>query len=134
SSNNVEQFLNFSSDLYEVMLSNKVLGSEISLPSQVQEKIIRKVADDKWNELPKLIPYAKEVIKFLNAFGEFSKQQTYKITASYTPGITGFTVKEKKAQLKLLIENEWYENPVYDPLVNVISTCVAYNLLEIRKT
>jgi len=133
SSNNIEQFLSFSSDLYEEMLSNKLTGKDITLDSQNQEKIIRSMVDKKWNELPKLIPYATEVIKFLSELGEYSQKQTYQKNAPYGTGINGFSVKEKK-ELKLISEEEWIKNPIYEPLINIIATCVAYNLLEIRKT
>ncbi|MBC9813944.1 hypothetical protein H9Y05_15815 [Crocinitomicaceae bacterium CZZ-1] len=133
SSNNFEQFLNFSSDLFEEMLSNKLLGEQISLSPERQEKIIQKVVEKKWDDLPKQIPYAKDVVKFLSEFGAFAKQQTYQRNAPYGAGINGFTVKEKNTG-KLFIENKWYENEVYTVLINVISTCISYNLLEVRKT
>lgn len=133
SSNNIEQFLSFSSDLYEEMLSNKISGKEITLSSQDQERVIRGVVEKRWNELSKLIPYATEVTKFLSALGSFSQQQTYQKNAPYGTGVNGFSIKEKR-ELKLITEVEWVKNPIYEPLINVISTCVAYNLLEIKKT
>lgn len=133
SSNNIEQFLSFSSDLYEEMLSNKISGKEITLSSKDQERVIRGVVEKRWNELSKLIPFANEVLKFLTALGTFSQQQTYQKNAPYGTGVNGFAIKEKK-ELKLITEVEWVKNPIYEPLINVISTCVAYNLLEIKKT
>ncbi|MDI9342506.1 MAG: hypothetical protein QM534_18185 [Sediminibacterium sp.] len=133
SSNNIEQFLSFSSDLYEEMLSNKLTGKDITLDSINQEKIIRLTVDKKWSELPKLLPYANEVVKFLSELGDFCNKQTYQKNAPYGTGVNGFSIKEKK-ELKLIEEEEWIQNEIYEPLINVISTCVAYNLLEIKKT
>jgi hypothetical protein len=133
SSNNIEQFLSFSSDLFEEMLSNKISGKEITISSINQEKIIRSMVDKKWNELPKLIPYSNEIIKFLNELGDFSKKQTFQKNAPYGPGVNGFSIKENK-ELRLITEIDWIKNPVYEPLINIISTCVAYNLLELKKT
>lgn len=133
SSNNIEQFLSFSSDLYEEMLSNKIAGKEITISSLNQEKIIMGMVEKKWNELPKLIPYSKEVIKFLNELGDFSRKQTFQKNAPYGSGVNGFSIKEKK-ELRLITEDEWIKNPIYEPLINVISTCVSYNLLELKKT
>ncbi|MEN9998008.1 MAG: hypothetical protein RI922_998 [Bacteroidota bacterium] len=134
SSNNIEQFLNFSSDLYEEMLSNKILGLQVSIDAEKQEKIIKRAVEKKWEELTKLIPYASDVIRFLNAFGDFSQSETYQANAPYPPGINGFVIKEKKGQIKLIQEGEWPDNPAFERLVNVISTCVSYNLLEIRRS
>jgi hypothetical protein len=133
SSHNFEQFLSFSSDLFEEMLANKLVGTQVSLSSIRQEKIIERVVEKKWDDLPKQIPYAKDVIKFLSAFGEYAKKQTYKDNAPYGAGVNGFTIKESTSG-KLFVENKWYENEIYEPLINVISTCISYNLLEVRKT
>ena len=133
SSNNIEQFLNFSSDIFEEMLSNKISGKEVTVDSRHQEKIIREIAERKWQELTKLIPHSNEVTTFLQEFGEFSKKQTYQSNAPYAPGVNGFSIKEK-TNAKLFSAKSWFEDESYKPLVDVISTCVAYNLLEIKKT
>lgn len=133
SSNNIEQFLNFSSDMFEQMLSNKISGKEVIVSSGSQEKIIKDLADRKWRELAKLIPYSNEVMSFLKELGEFSKKQTYQTNAPYAPGVNGFSIKEK-SNAKLFTKEGWYDDELYMPLVNVISTCVSYNLLEIKKT
>jgi hypothetical protein len=133
SSNNIEQFLSFSSDFYEEMLSNKLTGTDITLDSSNQEKLIRATVEKKWNELSKLLPYANDVIKFLTELGEFCHKQTYQKNAPYGTGVNGFSIKEKR-ELKLINEVEWIQNEIYVPLINVISTCVAYNLLEIKET
>lgn len=133
SSNNIEQFLAFSSDLYEEMLSNKMVGKELTVDATNQERIIKEMAEKKWNELAKLIPYANDVLKFLTEFGDFCQKQTYQKNAPYGAGINGFSIKEKR-ELKLIEEVEWIKNPIYESLINVISTCVAYNLLEIKRT
>lgn len=132
SSSNIDQFLSFSSVLFEEMISNKISGKNITVNDFEQDKLIREVAKQKWNELDKIIPFSKQVKNFLNALGEFSKSETYKANAPYAPGVNGFGMKTLLAQTLLEKEQYWYNNSVYDPLVDVISTCVAYNLLEIQ--
>lgn len=132
SSSNIDQFLSFSSVLFEEMISNKISGKNITVNDFEQDKLIREVAKQKWNELDKIIPFSKQVKNFLNALGEFSKNETYKANAPYAPGVNGFGMKTLLAQTLLEKEQYWYNNSVYDPLVDVISTCVAYNLLEIQ--
>ncbi|MCP9749495.1 hypothetical protein [Ferruginibacter sp. HRS2-29] len=133
SSNNIEQFLSFAGDLYEIMLSRKISDKNISLDASEQEKLLRKIADSKWNEQIRLLPYSDIVLKFLNNLSVFFQKETYKPNAPYAPGVTGFSIKENKENK--LIENEhWKEDKVFLPLVNVISTCLAYNILEKRIT
>jgi hypothetical protein len=129
SSYNIEQFLSFSSEMFEEMISNKIKGNEITLSDSVQNSIVNKVAAKNWKKLRTEIPYGNNVRQFLQSFGEFCKKQTYKPNAPYSPGVNGFAIKPK-TQNKLYQEEFWLNNSIYDPLINVVSTCVAYNLLE----
>lgn len=129
SSYNIEQFLSFSAELFEEMISNKIKGDDIQLSDKIQNEIILKVVRKKWKKLNTEIPYSKDVQNFLISFGEFSKNQTFKPNAPYAPGVNGFAIKQK-SENKLYEEAFWLEDLVYEPLINVISTCVAFNLLE----
>jgi hypothetical protein len=131
SSNNIEQFLTYSADLFEEMISNKLRGTQLLINSEVQEKIINKVVERKWRELPRIVPYSNFVIKFLSELGEFSKKETYKSNAPYAPGVNGFAIKP--GNINLFEKGSWLNNSIYEPLINVISTCVAFNLLEIKE-
>lgn len=134
SSSNIEQFLSFASILFEEMISNKLSGKNITISDVDQDRLIKEVVKQKWKELERIVPFSTQVIRFLSSLGEFAKKETYKSNAPYSPGVSGFAIKEEKG-LKLIPEESiWHNNPVYEPLVNVISTCVAYNLLEIQKT
>lgn len=132
SSNNIEQFLTFAADIFEEMISNKLKGNSIIIDAEKQEKIFHKLADRKWRELPRIIPYSTSVIKFLNELGEFSRKETYKPNAPYAPGVNGFAIKQNNVNI-LFNPGHWLDNDLYEPLVNVISTCVAFNLLEVKE-
>lgn len=131
-SNNIEQFLAFASELFEEMIANKVLGKLVTLTADSQDKVIRRVALKKWSELRRLVPHSNEVFNFLRALGGFFYKQTYQPNAPYAPGVNGFAIKDK-VLLTLIDEGNWQDDPIYQPLVNVISTCIAYNLLEIKR-
>lgn len=128
SSYNIEQFLSFSSELFEEMISNKVRGDEIMLSDKKQEQIITNISRNKWKRINYEVPYAKDIQGFLKSFGEFCKKETFKPNAPYAPGVSGFSIKPNKKGL--FDDPFWLDNPSYDVLINVISTCVAYNLLE----
>lgn len=133
SSHNIEQFLSFSSTLFEEMISKKISGENITIDDEEQQKLLKGIAIQKWKELKRIVPYADITMNFLNSLGEFSKKETYKPNAPYSPGVNGFAIKESSS-LKLIEEKPWVGDPVYEPLLNVLSTCVAYNLLEIQVT
>lgn len=130
SSNNIEQFLSFSAEMFEEMLSNRLLGNKVNIETDNQEKILKRLVDYKWNELGKILPYSNSVIKFLTRLGESCKSDTYKPNAPYAFGVTGFSIK--KTTDIFSTDEEWYLDELYSPLANVISTCVAFNLLEMK--
>lgn len=134
SSSNIEQFLTFSGALFEEMISKKISGDDLVLADYEQHKILKDVSKQKWKELRRIIPFQEPVISFLTSLGEFSKKETFKPNAPYAPGVNGFAIKPNK-EIKLIdnVEN-WTDEPSYELLVNVLSTCVAYNLLEIKST
>lgn len=132
STNNIEQFLAFSSELFEGILSNGIAGTQVLLSTEVQEKIIKKVVEEKWKELPKLIPQSHQVMTFLTEFGNFSNKETYKPNAPYAPGVTGFAVVDDPSS-GLIPEAPWLNNSIHQRLVNVLSICLAYNLVDIKE-
>jgi len=131
SSHNIEQFLAFSSELFEVMISNRIKGDTITLSDKMQEDIIRKITKRKWQRLANEIPHSINVQRFLTSLGQFSVAQTFRPNAPYAPGITGFSVKTNSKK-QLFEEEFWQENSIYEPLIQVLTTGVAYNLLEKR--
>ena len=76
---------------------------------------------------------SENVIKFLHNLADFSKKETMKPNAPYAPGINGFSIKEP-VESKLLNSGPWNEDPLYRPLMDVLRTCLAYNLIEKRIT
>lgn len=130
SSNNIEQFLSFSAEMFEEMLSNRLLGNKVNIETEDQEKILKRAVDYKWNELSRILPYSNHVMNFLIRLGESCKSDTYKPNAPYALGVTGFALKITSDMFSK--DEEWYLNELYSPLANVISTCVAFNLLEMK--
>lgn len=132
SSCNIEQFLSFSADLFEGMLSNKLLGNSTTLTIEEQEKVIRNIVFNKWKSLSTGLPYSGYVIKFLNKLGNFCFEETNKPNAPYAPGVSGFAIKESNKGL--FNEKPWFDDNNFETLFNVISTCVAFNIFEVKQT
>ncbi|MEZ5059079.1 MAG: hypothetical protein R2879_18750 [Saprospiraceae bacterium] len=132
SSNNVEQFISFSSELFEGILANKVSRKSISLEPNLQEKILAEVAEKKWNELKTLLPDAKETLNFIHSLATFCREKTYQKNAPYAPGVTGFAIYQKN-ELALIHKENWVVDSNYGNLRLAIQNCLNFNLLEIRE-
>ncbi len=132
SSCNIEQFLSFSSELFERMLSNKLLGNNITLSVEEQEKVIFEVVSNRWKSLITGIPHSTLIVAFLNKLGKMLQNETNKPNAPYAMGVTGFAIKP--SQKGLFGTVQWYEQESFKPLADIISTCVAYNIFEVRPT
>jgi hypothetical protein len=124
SSYNIEQFLAFSSHLFERILSNNLLGNITLLTPEEQEGIILDIVKKRWEDMHNGIPYSAIVVNFLKKTGEFCYQESKQPNAPYNAGVNGFGISDYV----------WYNNGKYESLTNVISTCVAFNLLEVRPT
>ena len=133
SSNNIDQFLTFSGELFELMLSKKIADKPVILDASEQEKALRRIAENRWKEQIRIVPYSDFVLKFLSNFALFAQKESTRPNAPYAPGINGFAIREP-TERKLIEGKPWREDDVYKPLMNVLKTCLAYNLIEKRTT
>ena len=133
STNNIEQFLSFSSPLYERMLSMNLNMTNVSISAKDQDKEIRRIANEKWRELQKMIPESALVTRFLENLCLFCYNETFKPTASYAPGVNGFYIDASRT-IKLINEEDWLSNELFEDLQIVLNTCLAFNLLHIKET
>ena len=132
STNNIEQFLSFSAPLYERMLSLNLNMTSVSIPARDQDREIRKIANEKWKELDKIIPDSALVTRFLENFCAFCFNETFRSTAPYAPGVNGFYIDAART-IKLIHEEEWLSNEIFTDLQTVLNTCIAFNLLHIKE-
>ena len=100
------------------------------LSSDRQHAIIKKAAENRWNGLVRRIPNGFDARQFLEGAGAFCNQQTYRPTAPYPPGVTGFAIAMDDRNL-LLGEKSGKETP-YHKLRDVLTSLVAHNLISPR--
>ena len=131
-SNNIEQFLSFASEMFETILSKSIASNSPFLSAYDQEIIIKRVVNQKWEELDILLLDSIEIKRFLNNVGNFLQSKTFSDTASYAPGLTGFAIHQKPNPQNV-IETEWEESKCFSPLRKVLKTCLAFNLFVIHK-
>ena len=131
STNNIEQFLMICGALFDEVVTNSILkkGYVISLPQQ--EKIIKKIAKQYWNEIPRGIPYGENASNLLDSFSTVAQERTYRDTASYLPGVTGFGIFHGRF-LEITNPQNQKQYPIYKTLEQTLRSCVANNILTVK--
>ena len=94
SSNNVAQYVDVMGDLFEEV-SAAIEGPRTTtalLSAERQDQLVRSAADKRWNELPRRLPHGYNARRFLEAVCKLCEVETYRPTAPYAPGVTGFAI------------------------------------------
>ena len=132
SSTNVDQYIDVTGDLFEE-ISASIIGPRTSPPSLTtdrQHALIKAAAERRWAEIPRRLPRGYDARQLLEAVATFCQKQTYRATAPYAPGVTGFAITMEDRDR--LIDHA-AENPtLYVKLRDVLTTLVAHNLLTPR--
>jgi len=128
-SSNIDQFLGFAGDLFEEIISNELLNKNLVLSPNRQDAILRKAVRQKWDEIPRRVPYGRDVRHFLEGIQRLAVKETNRPTAPYSPGVTGIAVSMEDSH-RLIEKAKAERNTKHEKLVRILSTCIAYKLLE----
>ena len=129
SSSNVDQYLEVAGELF-AEISAKFGGPRDRpglLTTDRQDAIIRRVAKQRWEGLVRALPRGADARQLLLAIEAYSRQQTFRPTAPYAPGITGIAIT--MAERKELIDNPGGRGKHLSKLRDVLTSLVAHNLL-----
>lgn len=132
SSSNVDQYLEVVGALFEE-ISAKIRfrrDNPIPLSAERQDALIRGVARERWDGLTRRLPRGIEARRLLEAIGEFCRQQTFRPSAPYAPGVTGIAITMQER--KTLIDSSEEEIGHFRSLRDVMTSLVAHNLLVPR--
>ncbi|ESZ72465.1 hypothetical protein X727_08500 [Mesorhizobium sp. L103C119B0] len=132
SSSNVDQYLEVAGALFEE-ISAKIRfhrDQPVPLTAARQDALIRGVAKDRWDGLPRRLPRGVEARRLLEAIGEYCRQQTFRSSAPYAPGVTGIAITMDDR--KLIIDSEDAEISHFIRLRDVMTSLVSHNLLMPR--
>ena len=128
---NIEQFLFICSDLFDESLSNSIRKKGFTVSLSKQQAIIRETAKNYWSRLPKNIPCGENVFRLLDSFAKDACKQTYRETAPYLPGITGFGIHHEK-YLEIINKNNQNKFPIFKTLEDTLRSCLAHNVLTVK--
>lgn len=129
SSSNIDQFLAFGGELFEEIVSAALLRRQTLLTPDRQESILKKVVQQRWEEIPRRILNGRDVQKFLLAIYHCAKWETNRPSAPYAPGVTGIALTMADRD-KLIDPKFRSKHPEYNRLTHTLSTCLSHNLLE----
>ncbi len=129
SSSNVDQYLEVAGELFSELAAkfNGPRDQPSPLSTDRQDAIIRRVARQRWDGLERALPRGTAARRLLTAFESYARSQTFRPTAPYAPGVTGFaiTMSEREA----LIDDADGKAKHLGDLREVLTSMVAHNLL-----
>ena len=126
-SQNVEQFLDLSAKMYELLVAKKISDpSHYVLTAEEQDKIVRDFAFARLEDIKRL-PRGNRIYSFLMHLIDFCYGLTFTPTYSYR-SVTGFAVKEENSG-KWRKDGFWFQDPDNEELATILKDCLAYNFL-----
>lgn len=132
SSSNVDQYLEVVGALFEE-ISAKIRfhrDQPVPLTAERQDALVRDVARERWDGLVRRLPRGVEAKRLLEAIGELCRQQTFRPSAPYAPGVTGIAITMQDR--RTLIDGEGDAVEPFRRLRDVMTSLVAHNLLVPR--
>jgi hypothetical protein len=129
SSSNVDQFVELAGDLFEELAAKSAgrRGGDSTLSAERQHIILKRAAERRWEGIPRRVPRGYEARRFLEALGAFCKSQTYRPSAPYPPGVTGFGITMQD-RTRLIDESQG--STAFGDLRAMLAALVSQNLLE----
>ena len=129
---NIEVFLKIAAGLFDEIKSQRIMDrNHVTLAATSQERIVKEMAQDYFDQIIKIDKSGGDMIAFLSAFQELADRETMKPNASYVPGITGIGIAQK--HYDRMIDSYLSENDEkYDRLVEVLRSCIAHNYLSVK--
>lgn len=126
-SQNVEQFLDLSAKMYELLVAKKISDpSHYVLTAEEQDGIIREFAKNRLEDIKRL-PKGNKIYGFLMHLIDFCREVTFTPSYSYR-SVTGFAVKEENSG-KWGKDGFWFQEEANDELSTILKDCLSYNFL-----
>lgn len=126
---NVEQFIRLAGDLFEESLAAAVMRRPPYLSPDRQERILCEAYDARVLDLPRRAKNGREVLKFIDAVGQFCQQVTHQPNAPYSPGINGVAISMQERKM-LMDPKQLEQNPALKDFAELLATALAHNLLH----
>lgn len=127
-SQNVEQFLMLSGNLFDEMLALVTLGRRPWLDPFGQDRIVRTTSDAFWSAIPQRRSFGRDIQHLLLRIATLARRDTYREKAPYAPGVTGTALSMRDRSL-LLDPSVRSRTPGADVLFRALAGAIGHNLL-----
>jgi hypothetical protein len=128
-SQNVEQYLSVSGELFEEMLAAMVLSRPPRLTAAQQDAVIRRASERFWRTIPRRVPHGRDVQRLLISIASIARRDTFRPTAPYSPGVTG-TALSMADREHLIHSSDRSKIQGGDRLFDALGAAIAYNVLS----
>jgi hypothetical protein len=128
SSFNIDQFLSFAGEIFSKCVSEIIIGKKknISLKPLEQQRIIKKVAESRFEEIPKRFTCGENIQNLINNLCEKSIQMRDEWKNSYSGGtVTGVGILKYRF-------SDILKDDIYSELLYVLSSAISANYFEKR--
>lgn len=127
-SQNVEQFLELSAQLFDEMLALVTLGKRPWLDPFAQDRIVRATSDAFWRSIPQRRSFGRDIQHLLLQVAVLARRDTYRPKAPYAPGVTGTALSMRDVS-RLLDPAVRAKLAGADKLLRALSGAIGHNLL-----
>lgn len=127
---NIQQFVGLGGEIFEESAAAEVLRRTLALPPERQHALMKEMARQLWDDIPKKVRHGRALRQFLDSVGTFSRAYTYRPTAPNDPGVTGTAIR--MSERVQLFEAAAAKNQTNDALVRLgetIASALSHNLL-----
>lgn len=126
---NIQQFLDLAGDMFEEIISAKLLrGGSTVLSARRQDAIVRTVAERLWTDIPNGVRHGRLLRNLLESIGQWCEWYTYRPNAPNDPGVGGTAIR--MSDRAHLLETEGAKlPPEQSRFAEVLASGLAHNYL-----
>lgn len=127
---NIQQFLGLGGEVFEESAAAEVMRRSLALPPERQHAIMKDLARQLWEDIPKRVRHGRALRQFLESVGNFARAYTYRPTAPNDPGVTGTAIRmSEREQLYEVLAKKGQANHAMVRLGETIASALSHNLL-----
>jgi len=127
---NIQQFLGLGGDVFEEATAAELLRQPASLSPERQHTIVKDMAKQLWDDIPRKVRHGRALRQFLESVGKFCNDYTYQPNAPNDWAVTGTAIRmSERTQLFDAAANPSQSNEGMVRLGETIASALAHNLL-----
>ena len=127
---NIQQFLGLGSEVFEEAAAAELLHRTSALPAERQHAIMKAMAKQLWDEIPRKVRHGRPLRNLLESIGKFAHWYTYRPSAPNDPGVNGTAIRmSERAKLFQDAAHPTASNKGTVHLADLLATALSHNLL-----